>query len=84
MANRQRSNIYFYIKCDNLLDKHRELNRWFYEKEIQKELLRIYNNYWQPTDGVVYPLMSKLNVNNLVISKWHIVIKIILKKTRNT
>lgn len=43
---------------------------WFYAKSIQEELADIYKNKWSPSDGVLYPQLSKLSTKKILQTRW--------------
>lgn len=54
-----------------LLDNQKKLSApWFYAKEIKKALSSRYDGLWEPSDGVLYPLLSRYSTNGLLQSSW--------------
>ena len=51
-----------------LLSLHK--NQWLYAKEIKKKLSSLYNGLWEPSDGVLYPLLSRFSTNGYLLSSW--------------
>lgn len=43
---------------------------WMYAKEIQKKLSSEFNGLWKPSDGVLYPLLSRFNTKGYLESRW--------------
>lgn len=54
----------------NVLAFLKKENQWFYAKEIQKKLTDEYSGLWGPSDGVLYPMLSKLEQQGFVSSRW--------------
>lgn len=46
------------------------INAWVYGKEIKDMLEDNYNGVWKPSDGVLYPLLSKLDTAEYLKSRW--------------
>jgi len=54
-----------------LLYKHkRTSSSWLYAKEMQNKLSFEFNGLWKPSDGVLYPLLSRFNTKGYLYSRW--------------
>lgn len=53
------------------LKKHSpDKKEWLYGREIKEELKKFYKGLWEPSDGVLYPQMSALDLQGYVMSRW--------------
>lgn len=54
-----------------LLHKQKSNNTsWLYAKEIQNKLSSEFDGLWRPSDGVLYPLLSRFSTKGYLKSRW--------------
>lgn len=60
------SSVFTEVNLMHYLSMHPNL----YGKKIKEELSFLYNHHWHPSDGVLYPLLSRLEKQGFIISDW--------------
>ena len=54
----------------NVMTLLKETGSWHHAKEMQSILKGRYNSQWEPSDGVLYPLLSRMEQDGLLQSRW--------------
>jgi DNA-binding PadR family transcriptional regulator len=54
----------------NVMTLLKETNTWLHAKEIKSRLTGHYSLHWEPSDGMLYPLLSQMEQKGLLESRW--------------